>query len=147
MTIVTVVLVAVGAILAVAVGLAGALARAQTEAQGAADASALAAASDARDRRALGQPYLGEGAAPCRVAGDVAARWGASVAACVVRTGGVATVEVRVAMAFGEVSATANAGPRSQSRRRAAAPKREPARRAAPAVRCRSTRPGIAPTG
>jgi hypothetical protein len=112
MTIVTVGLVAVAAALAVAVGLGGGLALAETKAQGAADASALAAASDARDRRALGQAYRGADAAPCGLAREVAERWGAAVASCVVGTGGVVTVEVKVPVSVGEVSATAKAGPR-----------------------------------
>ena len=121
MTIVTVGLVAVAACLAVTAALAGALALGATKAQGAADASALAAAWDARDRRALGQAYRnysgsnGE-AAPCRVAREVAGRWGAGVASCVVGAGGVVTVEVRLAVGLGEVGATARAGPSSLSR-------------------------------
>ena len=119
MTIVTVGLVAVAACLAVTVALAGALALGATKAQGAADASALAAAWDARDRRALGRAHNGADAPPCRVAREVAARWGAAVASCVVGAGGVVTVEVRLAVGPGEVVATARAGPSSRSRGRA----------------------------
>jgi hypothetical protein len=137
MTIVTVGLVAVAAALAVIVALAGALALDKTKAQGAADASALAAASDARDRRALGQSYRGADPPSCRVAREVAERWGAAVASCGVGPGGVVTVEVTVAAGVGEVGATAKAGPTSRSRRRVAefrdgrGPRRQPRRETA----------------
>jgi hypothetical protein len=118
MTVVATGLVAVAATLAVTAAAAGALALGATRAQGAADASALAAASDARDRRALGEPYrTGSGggeAPPCRIARDVASRWGATVTSCVVAVGGVVTVEVGVSVGVGGVSATATAGPRSR---------------------------------
>jgi hypothetical protein len=116
MTIVTVGLVAVAATLAVTVSLAGALVLGETRAQGAADASALAAAFDARDRRALGQAYRGADAPPCRIAREVARRWGAALASCVVGAGGVVTVEARVPVGPGDASATARAGPSSRSR-------------------------------
>lgn len=113
MTLVTVGLVAVAAVLAVVVGVAGGLALGRTKAQGAADASALAAASDARDRRALGGAYRGVDAASCSVAREVASKWGATVASCVVGAGGVVTVSIDISVSLGDVRATAKAGPRA----------------------------------
>ncbi len=148
MTVVTVGLVAVAAVLAVVVALAGALAIGETKAQGAADASALAAASDARDRRALGQayrgsPYGGTDAAPCRVAREVAEGWGAAVSSCGVEPGGVVTVEVKIAVGVGEVSATARAGPNSRSRRKKTAAPDGHAKRA---TRCAGESPVRVPS-
>lgn len=143
MTIVTVGLVAIAATLAVTVAIAGGLALGATKAQGAADASALAAASDARDRRALGQAYRGADPAPCRAAREVAERWGVAVASCVVGTGGVVTVKVGVAVSVGEVSATANAGPNSRSRRGMRSP---PGGRAKRTARCAGESPVRVPS-
>jgi hypothetical protein len=113
MAIVTVGLVAVAAVLAVVVGLAGGLALGKTKAQGAADASALAAASDARDRRAQGFVYGGQNAPSCSIAREVARRWGATVTMCAVGPGRVATVTVGLSVSLGELRATARAGPRA----------------------------------
>ena len=143
MTVVTAGLVAVAAILAVAVGLAGALTLGRTRAQGAADASALAAASEARDRRALGEAYLGADGGPCLAAREVAERWGATLTSCVALTGGVVTVDVAIAVGVSEASATARAGPASRSRRRMASP---PGGRAKRATRCAGEPPVRVPS-
>jgi hypothetical protein len=120
MTVVTVGLVVIAATVATALAVAGSLAATQTRAQGAADASALAAAFDARDRRALGFAYRGANAPSCRVAGEVSARWGASLASCSVGPGGVVSVEVSLPARVGEVGAAARAGPSSRRGRRTA---------------------------
>ncbi len=116
MTVVTVGMVAVAAILAATVALAGDAAAARVRAQGAADTSALAAAFDARDRRALGFAYMGANASSCRDANEVARRWGASLASCQVDPGGVVSVEVTMPSRIGEVRAASRAGPRSARR-------------------------------
>jgi hypothetical protein len=119
MTVVTVGLVVIAATLAATLAVAGGLDAAKTRAQGAADASALAAAFDARDRRAVGAAYLGASAASCRVAGEVTAQWGASLASCIVDSRGVVSVDVTVPAPIGNVSATSRAGPSSRRGRRA----------------------------
>ncbi len=115
MTVVTVGMVVIAAILAATVAIAGGVAASRTRAQGAADASALAAAFDARDRRALGFAYRGPNAPPCRVADEVARRWGAILRSCGVGPGGVVSVEVTMPTSVGEARATARAGPRCSS--------------------------------
>ena len=116
MTVVTVGLVVIAATLAATLAAAGGLATAKTRAHGAADASALAAAYDARDRRALGFVYRGADAPSCRVAAEVSERWGGLVTSCAVGAGGAVSVEVTVPAPLGDARATARAGPRRSSR-------------------------------
>ena len=118
MTVVTVGLVVVAVTLASTLAVAGGMAVAGARAQGAADASALAAAFEARDRRALGSAYLGADAEPCRVAREVAEMWGGSLTSCAVGVGGVVSVEVAVPAPLKDASATARAGPSSRRCRR-----------------------------
>ena len=115
MTVVTVGLVVIAVTLAATLAVAGGLAGAKTRAQGAADASALAAAYDARDRRALGFAYRGVNAPSCRVAAEVAERWGGIVTTCAVSAGGAVSVEVTMPAPLGDARATARAGPRRRS--------------------------------
>ncbi len=117
MTVVATAIVATAAALAVAAATASGLAVAAERAQGAADASALAAAHDARDRRARGAAYVGVDAPSCTLARDVASRWGAVVTRCAIEPGGVALVEVQIALGPFDVSRAADAGPRSGRRR------------------------------
>jgi hypothetical protein len=120
MTVVTVGLVVIAVTLAATLAVAGGLAAAKTRAQGAADASTLAAAFDARDRRALGFAYRGANAPSCRVAGEVSEQWGGIVTSCAVSAGGAVSVEVTMPAPLEDVRATARAGPSSRRGRRPA---------------------------
>jgi hypothetical protein len=76
----------------IAVG--GAIGVAAARAQGAADVSSLAAASHARDLRALhGRGYSPE-AEPCAIAREIAEAWTVAISSCVVAIDG--TVEVTI---------------------------------------------------
>lgn len=99
---------AVAATFAGVVVAAGGLGVAASRAQGAADASALAAAAEARDLRALGGAWGADartaGGDPCAVARDVADAWGVVMVKCVVA--GDASVEVAAEVRVGGVTIT-----------------------------------------
>ncbi|MBN2176491.1 MAG: helicase [Demequinaceae bacterium] len=99
--------VAVVATLVVALGAVGAVAVAGSRAQGAADACALAAASEARDLRALGQPMAED---PCNQAAAVAEEWGGILTECSIEADGIATVRVETRTAGIQISRSARAG-------------------------------------
>jgi secretion/DNA translocation related TadE-like protein len=93
-----------------------AVADASARAQGAADLSALAAATLARDERALGRIGAGE---PCGLASSVAEANGATLTACDVSARGIVAVQVSVRIGTGPsglaMTRRATAGPAGAS--------------------------------
>jgi secretion/DNA translocation related TadE-like protein len=94
-----------------------AVSSASARAQGTADLAALAAATNARDARALGRPHSDHA---CSLARDVAHANAGSVVTCTVGPHGVVHVEIAVAVTGGlaplTVTRSADAGPSSARR-------------------------------
>lgn len=99
-------LTAVAAALVAAIGVMGAVSTAASRAQGSADASALAAAAEVRDLRALGRSVD----RACEEAKAVAAEWETSLDRCVVDADGGVTVTIGIQELGISIERTARAG-------------------------------------
>lgn len=86
------------------------MAVARAQAQGAADLAALTAAYSARDELVLAASSS-SGADPCSLAHEVARQNGAGLSDCAVDARGAVRVRVVSTTAWGDVTASARAGP------------------------------------
>jgi len=103
-------LVVVAAMLVGGIAIAGGLGVAASRAQGAADASALAAAFEARDLRARGGGAVPLGGDPCAMAGRVATAGGVALTSCVMAVDGSVEVEATDRVAGITVTRRSRAG-------------------------------------